>query len=357
MSLELYDKYRDDDGYIDLNKAEKDGLFDPAILRKEPRGSYRGVGLSEENADSALKGWFDFNTLDNEKTDSFLVRTNMLRNDEANYGDYAELIFEEFAKILGIRSPHYDLFKYNGEKGVLSQKLINNKESMIALSDNLSTDYTEGTTLEFVDSLLTQNLSVQGKSECEIEKIKILLRKIVILDVITLNEDRHLGNIGIISNSENQDLSLGIYDNELSFLLGRPINSFATKEDVMFFAESLSDSLMFTENSSSPVDTIKKITADNPELLCFLQKASQINILKVFHNIEERIHAKLPNRVKQIAKLSYEQRIGALKLNDQQKSQALLFELFGVTSPSNHASSSPPKPTSKHRKNEKETTR
>lgn len=337
MALKLYDKYRDEYGYIDLNKAEKDGLFDPSILRSEYRGSDRGVGLSEENYNNALKGWFDFQTSSKEHTETFLVRTNMFRGEETNYGDYAELIFEEYAKSLGIRTPHYDLFKYNGEKGVLSQKLIDKDETMISLSDNLSNPHQQGVTLDFLDNLLTKQLLLQGKSQKDIEKIKLELRKITILDISTLNEDRHLGNICLIYNQETGEISLGIYDNEITFLLAHPINEFSSREDVEMYSE-LSLPIISTQLEASPIDAVEEIISkSDSELLDFLGSINNINMYQLYDNIEKRIHAPIPNRAKNIATIAWQSRRKELskihkKIFEKQQKESeakLLALIFG----------------------------
>lgn len=321
MELELYEKYRDDNGYIDLNAAEKDGLFDAKNLRQEFRGSDRGCGLDDTNRDSALKGWFDFSTPDNSEKSTFLVRTNMFRGDEANYSDYAELIFEEFAKNLDIRSPHYDLFIYNGEHGVLSKKMINENESMTAFDSNLKNNCQAGVRIGFVDNLITRTLKFQGKSNDDINKALESLRKIIILDAVTLNEDRHLGNISFISNSETGEISLGIYDNEISLLLSTPHSQFKSPHDIQTYA-SLSTNVIHGNDKEcySPADTVAEIMdeididdEENPsELPAFLCKCAQLDLNEIFSNVEKRIRANLPQEVKNIVKCAYKQRVREL---------------------------------------------
>lgn len=337
MALELYDKYRDEDGYIDLNLAEKDGLFDPSSLRNEIRGSDRGVGLLGEDRNNALKGWFDFHTADKENTETFLIRTNMFRGEEKNYGDYAELFFEEIAKSVGIRTAHYDLFKYNGEKGVLSQKLIEKNETMISLADTLSSLHQEGVTLDFIDKLLTEYFLTQGKSAKEIHTVKASLRKITILDVSALNEDRHLGNICLINNEETGELSLAIYDNEITFLLANPINTFTERTQIDTYAE-LSTSVISAHPTASPIETVDSIMSDPDfKLLDFLALVNNVNINEITKKIEERIHAPIPVRVQNIVKLARKYRKKELqnihskqeqKLKKQNEAR-LLAMLFG----------------------------
>ncbi len=319
MELELYEKYRDGNGYIDLNAAEKEGLFSSEDVRQEFRGSDRGVGLAEADSASALKGWFDFSSHNDSKKTTFLVRTNMFRGDEANYTDYAEIIFEEFAKNVGIRSPHYDLFKYNGEHGVLSQKMTSEKESMIAFDNNLKNNCQAGVKMDYVDDLISKTLRFQGKSSAEIEKLKEELRKIVILDTVTLNEDRHLGNISFISNSETGEITLGIYDNEISLLLSNPDSQLQSLHDIQL-QTSLSTSVIHGNYSYSAVDTVSEIMDDididdeeNPsELPAFLCKIAQLDINQILSNVEQRIKATIPQKVKNIVKYAYKQRVHEL---------------------------------------------
>lgn len=321
MGLELYEKYRDENGYIDLNLAENDGLFNAFDIRQEFRGSDRGVGLDDAKRGSALKGWFDFSTSNDSEKSTFLVRANMFRGDETNYTDYAELIFEEFAKSLGIRSPHYDLFKYNGEHGVLSEKMINKKESMTAFDSNLKNNCQTGVKIDFVDDLIDRTLRFQGKSANDIEKIKEDLRKIIILDTVTLNEDRHLGNISFISNSETGEITLGIYDNEISLLLSTPNSQLQTPYDIKTYAKLSTNVISGNDPISySPVDTVAEIMDEididdeenHSELPAFLCKSAQLDLNDIFSKIEQRIHASIPQEVKMIVKYAYKEKVHEL---------------------------------------------
>ena len=68
-----------------------------------------------------------------------LIKGEATIADENNYGIYAELIAEEFAKIRGIPSAHYDLVKFldeNGQEilGVLSESVIDPKKGEVLRS-------------------------------------------------------------------------------------------------------------------------------------------------------------------------------------------------------------------------------
>ena len=100
LSLEDLEQFRDEEGYIDLDKA---GL-EVAKESREVRGNEHRV-----------KNWVDFNG-------SEVLIKEEAQLDQRNYGVYAQLIMVELAKQLGLPAAEYDLMKYKGKFGSISHR-------------------------------------------------------------------------------------------------------------------------------------------------------------------------------------------------------------------------------------------
>ena len=119
-SLDELEQFRDENGFIDLTKA--------------------GIQFTQETREEAgnpsrVKNWVDF------QGRKALVKGEAIREEEQNYGIYAELIVEEVAKQVGQTTAHYDLVKFLGEdgkyhQGVLSVSVLeNSREQLVTLHD------------------------------------------------------------------------------------------------------------------------------------------------------------------------------------------------------------------------------
>ncbi len=96
MKLNDLEKYRNEDGYIDIDATE----FVATPENREDRGSQERE-----------KDWMNLEDA------SVLLRTELFTDEETkNYCNYAELLFEELAKQVEFPSAHYDLIKYKGKK-------------------------------------------------------------------------------------------------------------------------------------------------------------------------------------------------------------------------------------------------
>lgn len=126
MKTENLEQYREDDGYINIDTISE--LENVERLR-EDRGS-----------SNREKDWYMLD--DNE----ILLRTNLFSGENVLYTNYAELIVEELAKQVDLPCAHYDLIKYKGQDGVLSQNVATNNQSLVLLRSLLETfgRYDEG---------------------------------------------------------------------------------------------------------------------------------------------------------------------------------------------------------------------
>lgn len=170
-SIEDLEQFRDENGFIDLTKAE---IAFTAQSREV-------VGNPDR-----IKNWVNFNGK------KALIKGEAILEDERNYGIYAELIVEEIAKQLGVETAHYDLIKTidEGENevyGVLSESVVDSDkgEQLISLRDIIGDepigegDFVDTTSLDFTIDKLKENLMLDGYSEEDVEKLIVDYKKTI----------------------------------------------------------------------------------------------------------------------------------------------------------------------------------
>lgn len=115
MKLEDLENYRDENGYINIDRTGFSGNSDSREIR----------GSQEREKD-----WMNLYDA------SILLRTELFTDDETqNYCNYAELIFEELARQIDFPATRYDLITYKGKKGGLSQRVNKENEDFFPLAN------------------------------------------------------------------------------------------------------------------------------------------------------------------------------------------------------------------------------
>ena len=99
ISLEELEKYRDEDGFINLDN----------VLLAIDESSRNQVGTTD-----IFKYWVDF------AGQKVLLKEEKMLDGEPNFTIYSELIMSELANQVGIQSAKCDLIKYRGKRGILS---------------------------------------------------------------------------------------------------------------------------------------------------------------------------------------------------------------------------------------------
>lgn len=150
---------------------------------------------------------------------------------------YAELMAEEICKILEIRTAHYDLATFNGEKGVISYNIFEDTYSYDSGFDMISTFYedrllnhedksklygidddrdsieevlTRLNNLDGVWAILEEEYKGYPNKQRIISTIVAQLVNVLLFDILTINVDRHCDNWGIV----NEKRLAPIFDNE-----------------------------------------------------------------------------------------------------------------------------------------------
>lgn len=312
-SLEDLEEFRDENGFIDLTKAGVE-------ITPESR--------EKKGTEARLKNWVDF---DGTKA---LLRGEVVEN----YSVYAELIVEEIAKQLGIEAAHYDLIKIKDEKGkevfgVLSVAIIDfDKEYLISLHDLIGDepksegslediDFESVTKYQFTIDKLKECLEISEYSEQDINDIILDYKKRQLFYLSVLETDKHPENISFIkekNNNEKITLSPN-YDSEFSLLLERD------KEMVDFYVSYLYE-VEKEANVQDPKigvivskedggwnemwkDTLETLIEDD-EVYDYYNDVmrGKIDMEVILKRVEERIHAPLPNNVRNMSIRAYNSR-------------------------------------------------
>ena len=309
-SMQDLEKFRDENGFIDLTKTD-------IVFTKTSREQ---TGNSER-----IKNWVDF------QGTKVLIKGEIILDQEKNYGVYAELISEEIARKLGIKTAHYDLIKFCDDKGnlssgVLSQMMFNlEKEQLILLHDMIGDqpegqgDFIDTTDYQFTVNELRVFLEKDGYEPEVIERMVLDYQKRLMFALATLDVDKHTENIAFITRVVNGKKQIELspnFDGETALMLDNDISTIGKLlEDYIALKESVDQAHprigTLTSIEEGGFDSFWK---DTLETLCEQDEVYDFyaNVLKngvnmdaVLANVETRIKAPLPEQVRLLAKYSY----------------------------------------------------
>lgn len=308
--LEDLEQFRDKNGFIDLAKAGIEFI----------------EGTREEAGNpSRVKNWIDF-----QGTKS-LIKGEAIRDEEQNYGIYAELIVEEVAKQVGQKTAHYDLIKFLGEdgkyhQGVLSVSVVEtSNEQLVTLRDIIgdepeeTSDFIDTTSYEFTIKKLEEELRRDGYDEQNIASVIMEYKKRLVFLLAVIETDQHTENIAFkqrkVEGRNQIELSPN-YDRESAFMLDNDISTIERLlEDYVGLRESV-------DRAHPRIGTIRSIEdggfesywKDTFEALCEDDEVYDyyeqnirgvIDIEAAMERVEQRTKAPLPEDVKLIVKHAY----------------------------------------------------
>lgn len=309
-SIEDLEQFRDENGFIDLTKA--------------------GVQFTEETREEAgnpsrVKNWVDF------QGTKALIKGEAIRDEEQNYGIYAELIVEEAARMVGQKTAHYDLIKFLGEdgeyhQGVLSVSVLEaSNEQLVTLRDIIgdepeeTSDFIDTTSYEFTVEKLEEELRRDGYDEENIASVVTEYKKRLVFLLAVIETDQHTENIAFkqrkVDGKNRIELSPN-YDRESAFMLDNDISTIKKLlEDYIGLRESV-------DRAHPRIGTLKTIEEggfesfwkDTFEALCeddeiydyYEEKIrGAIDIEEVIERVEQRTKAPLPEDIKLLVKHAY----------------------------------------------------
>lgn len=307
MKIEELEKYRDEEGYINIDKFEQEHEVEK---ERETGGSH-----------NREKFWIE---LDDGK---IMVRTSNLDKEGVEYTNYAELIFEELAKQVDFPCAHYDLIKYKGEKGVYSQNVLEREKQSLIHEKTLLKQSDTNDSYDLTSSIddVFESYNILKKYD-DIPKTQISelckdTAKMAIFDTFAMSTDRHPENFGTIfySDGEKAEAKLSpMYDNECSLMLDQPVDII----DDMLNDSSLMKRYVELQNQFIVVpedqrdksyldweDTLFYLCDNSKSCMEFAEKcSSKLNIKDAIVSVEERIGAKLPEKLKSFVVPCFEYR-------------------------------------------------
>ena len=270
-----------------------------------------------------------------------MVKGEACVDDSKNFGLYAELIAEEFAKQRGIPTAHYDLVKFINEEGILTYGVLS--ESVVDLEkgevlrslrsfigDEEDNGFGEGydniTSLDYVLDTLPDVLYDSGYDDEQVGMILTDLQKRFIDGLETVHTDNHTENIAFIEWMENGKKKIRLapqFDCESTFLLDineETLNKLL--EDYVGFRDSvdIADPRIGTVESKK-VGGYESLWKDSLIELCFDETVRDyfddcrdmpVDMDAVFEAVEKRIGTSLPDVVKTVSRTAYSIRRDAM---------------------------------------------
>ena len=222
-------------------------------------------------------------------------------DENPNYNIYAELVYEELIKQVGIKSASLDLGKYNGMDATFSDNILDNYDKDIFLING--SELVEG------KRYLSETESSLDDLFDAIEDIE----KICIADIYTLSTNRRVTDYDFLAGKDK-------YGNEIFKVAPNchntyPLGSNSSLDDMYDMLENedmLADRVnTFYTDSGVPEnkrnidypyweDTLYYIIEENPNMLNFARNcAKKMDIAKAIYNVEEKIKSRIPIEYKE----------------------------------------------------------
>lgn len=281
------------------------------------------VSVDKESDFLWFKTFYTFKTSDGKK---FYFKKERADTNQ----HFAEVIACGIAKELNINCVNYQLAKYDGEVGIISESFLKEDEIFITGEELLS----KYLAIEGIDIIQVKKYNEINIIELMLEKhypkqqvqevIKHLL-KTLILDTIILGVDRNAYNWGVIANGKSI-VPAPVFDNELSFNLWIEKDSYTLELEKNASVKKIRDALkekdcnisnalnIYNKESNKTFLTkylhqLEAFEQKDPELFNeMLEKVKNLNITKTLKRVEKNIGVELPKEVKHLVKLTVKTR-------------------------------------------------
>lgn len=299
-SLNELESFRQEDGYINL-----DGLnieFTPSSREM------MGTEFREKN-------WIDFNGR------KALFKETMMIDDVPNASAYSELIVEKLAKQAGIECAHCDLVRKDGKSGILSYSILKEREQLYSLDSFIGETCEHAEYIDIIDLVdmlkkTMDSMKKEGLSKQEVQNMVMDIQKRLAFDMFIGETDRHTENISILADKEGHLNLAPLYDNEHSLMLDMDWNLLET---LAHNPLGLKRSMDNTDPKISVIPeageqvSLWKYTLDelcsSDDVYDFMMDCYEnLNIEQAIKDVEEQIHAQIPECVRTVATKSFEYR-------------------------------------------------
>lgn len=305
-SLADLEKYRDQEGFIDLTKTD----LVITAKSKETRGNQ-----------NRIKNWVNF------QGSHALVKGEIFLEEVPNQGVYAELITEEIGKFFHIPFAHYDLVRLKNEKGetirgVLAIDMLKEGEELLSLHELIGeepsdeNEFLDATSYEFAMRELESYLKKRDFPLDKVMEVLTELKKRFAFSLLVLATDNHEENYSFIDGKCNFGVS-PMYDNEACLLLDNDqetismlLNDYAALKESASIAQPRIGTITEVEDGglgSYWMDTLEALIEDDEVYdYCTTVLGQELDFDLIFSQVENRIKAKLPEEVKLLSKHAYQ---------------------------------------------------
>ncbi len=308
-----------------IEDYKKDGFIDlDEYLKNNPEGityPYYLNGYGKKNF------WTRVGKDDEEKFIYVKPKNTEFLNDE--YSAYAELIYAELLKQVGIETVDYDVAKYDGNYATISENMLDNysKNQFLISGDELIYNRKYGVQEEnniedLFDAIheycIAQNLSKDIEDKCISD-----IQKQCIADIFTLSTDRSPTDFDFVAGRDKDD-------EEQFFLAPSCHNTYALGST--FSKDEIIEMLEDYDNLSKRIDlcyidagvpeykrdydcaywedSLYYFIDEDEENLEFAKKcAERLNIDNAIKNVEKKIKSRIPEEYKLFMRQALESRL------------------------------------------------
>lgn len=257
MKFDINAILKNNNKYTDNIKLAKGVLLDNA--KTAPR-FYTELGISTKTYGHSWfllpQGRAIFKTFDSDYQE---IKTLRIIN---------ELLCEELANQLNIKCAHYELATKDKINGVVTYDITKMGQTLYTAFDWFEKNDIQEFENEFKSFALIVNHCKENNINIDKNKFMIDLYKLMVFDILTVQGDRHLNNIFIIQDQNDNSLKLApLLDNEFAFNTGLNWSNLYGSETITqdMFIDSLSyiyKQIMVLDNryrSSKYLENIKQV--------------------------------------------------------------------------------------------------
>lgn len=268
-----------------------------ANLKKEELNFLKKI-MPKDNSTKVLK--FDNLKLqlklENMGEKNYFFKCNATENDFADYGEAITSIISNF---VGINVAKTHLIDGPNEFGVIVEDFVEKDKQYISLSSILHS-FNQASMRTFNNVIASVKFYCEDNDIICDETVERDLKRLILLDFLLLQQDRHGENIQfeISKNSKNDSvLKLApIFDNEFCFLFAYDENvweNYKKNENEYLYQ-------IFAFSKEDPTNSLAKEVIKSDDLTNILEKYLEVDINKIIDFCDEISTKKMPKKYRKV---------------------------------------------------------
>lgn len=292
------ERFRQVDGYINLDELNIE--FTPSSREM------MGTEFREKN-------WIDFNG------NKALFKETMMIDDIPNASAYSELIVEKLARQAGIECAHVDLARKDGKSGILSYSILKEGEQLYSLDSFIGETCEHAEYMDIVDLVdmlkkTMDSMKKEGLSKQEIQNMIVDIQKRLAFDMFIGEMDRHTENISILADKDGNLKLAPLYDNEHSLMLdmnNELLEDLARNPiGLRRGMDNVDPKISVIPDTGKQVSlwryTLDELCGDDDVYEFMMDCYENLDIEQAIEDVEDQIHAKVPDHVRMVATKAFE---------------------------------------------------